>query len=133
MKLPMSDGEIAMRYRNAIDQKASIRILAELNDTEPSTIIAALARSGIEVPKGSRPKRKIAHGAAPCKKQFINEDLARELHSQGLNDREIGQRLGALSSTVCNWRRRNGLKANTKVGYQAPKTGADGNRKRSPK
>lgn len=35
MKLPMSDGEIAMRYRNAIDQKASITILSELNDTEP--------------------------------------------------------------------------------------------------
>ncbi len=123
-----------MRYRNAIDQKASITILSELNDTEPPAIIEALARSGIKVPKGSaRPKRKIAHGAAHHERQFINEDLARELHSQGLNDSEIGQRLGALSSTVCNWRRRNGLKANTKVGYQAPKTGTGSNRKRSPK
>lgn len=47
----MSDGEIATYYRQALDRKAQIRILAELNDCSTDEIIAILHNRGIEAPK----------------------------------------------------------------------------------
>ena len=39
----------------------------------------------------------------------LDEEKAMELYRQGLNDREVGARLGVTHSTVCLWRKRRGL------------------------
>lgn len=108
MKLPMSDSEIAMRYRNALDPKKAVKILAQLNAVGPSDITAALLREGVVLgaPPPTRKKRK-----------RMNQQEARILYDKGMNDREIAERLGASPSGVYAWRYRNGLPANTGTGY----------------
>lgn len=108
MKLPMSDGEIAMRYRNALDPKKAVKILAQLNATGPSDITAALQREGVvlDAPLPARKKRK-----------QLNQQEARRLYDLGMSDHEIAYQLGASPSGVYHWRYRNGLPANTGTGY----------------
>ena len=108
MKLPMSDGEIARRYRNALDLKKAVKILAQLNGAVPSDITAALIREGIvlDAPPLVRKKRK-----------RLDQQEARRLYNLGMNDHEVADRLGASPSSVYTWRYRNGLPANTGTGY----------------
>lgn len=100
MKLPMSDGEIARRYRNALDPKNAVKILAQLNGAGPSDITAALAREGINL-DNARPQ-------ALKKRKLLNQQEARRLYDQGLNDHEIALRLGVSPGGVYAWRYRNG-------------------------
>lgn len=108
MKLPMSDGEIAMRYRNALDPKNAVKILAQLNAAGPSDITAALQREGVvlDAPPPARKKRK-----------RLDQREARQLYDQGMSDYEIADRLGVSPSGVYHWRYRNRLPANTGTGY----------------
>lgn len=108
MKLPMSDGEIAMRYRNALDPKKAVKILAQLNDTCPSDITEVLERQGVamDAPPPARKKRK-----------QLNQQEARRLYGLGMNDYEIADQIDASPSGVYHWRYRNGLPANTGTGY----------------
>lgn len=108
MKLPMSDAEILRHYRNALDPKKAVKILAQLNAAGPSDIIAALERQGVVLgaPSPTRKKRK-----------RLNQQEARMLYDKGMNDHEIAERLGASPGGVYAWRYRNGLPANTGIGY----------------
>lgn len=98
MKLSMSDAEIARRYRNALDPKKAVKILAQLNGAGPSDITAALIREGVVLgtPPPTRKKRK-----------RLDQQEARWLY-----DHEIALRLGVYA-----WRYRNGLPARTTTGY----------------
>lgn len=107
MKLPMSDAEIARRYRNALDPKKAVKILAQLNATGPSDITAALLREGVVL--DPPPIRK--------KRQRLNQQEAQMLYDKGMNDYEIAEKLGASPGGVYAWRYRNGLPANTGTGY----------------
>lgn len=109
MKLPMSDAEIARRYRNSLDPKQAVKILAQLNAAGPSDIAAALAREGIFL---DQPKKELA-----SKRKRLNQRLARQFYDQGMNDHEIAEKLGASPKGVYHWRYRNGLPANTGTGY----------------
>lgn len=109
MKLPMSDGEIARRYRNALDPKKAVKILSQLNGTGPSDITAALAREGINL-DNARPQ-------APKKRKLLNQQEARRLYDLGMSDHEIAYRLDASPGGVYHWRYRNGLPTNTGTGY----------------
>lgn len=116
MRLPMSDAEIAMRYRNAINPKAAVKILAQLNAASQSDIRAVLAREGIFL-EITEPKRK------PRKR--LDQERAQEMYGQGMNDHEIADRLGVSSSAVYHWRYRNNLPPHTGTGYhKRRKTGA---------
>lgn len=108
MKLPMSDGEIARRYRNALDPKKAIKILAQLNGAGPSDITAALLRQGI-VLNAPPPIRK--------ERKRLNQQEARRLYDLGLNDGQIADKLGVSPGSVYHWRYRNGLPARTTTGY----------------
>lgn len=112
MKLPMSDAEIARRYRNALDPKKAVRILAQLNAAGPSDIKAALLRAGI-LPEKPAPPRK--------KRYRLDQRQARQLYDQGMSDYEIARQIGASPSGVYAWRYRNGLPANTGTGYHPQK------------
>ena len=103
MKLPMSDAEIARRYRNALDPKKAVKILAQLNGAGPSDITAALIREGVvlDTPPPTRKKRK-----------RLDQQEARRL-----NDGQIADKLGVSPGSVYHCRYRNGLPARTTTGY----------------
>ena len=50
MKFSMCDDEIRVSYNTAKDQKAQIKILAELNVTTPAAMAAKLRELGCDVP-----------------------------------------------------------------------------------
>ena len=108
MKLPMSDGEIARRYRNALDPKKAITILAQLNGAGPSDITAALIREGVvlDTPPPARKKRK-----------RLDQQEVQMLYDLGFNDYQIADKLGVSPGGVYAWRYRNGLPARTTTGY----------------
>ena len=108
MKLPMSDAEIARRYRNALDPKKAVKILAQLNGAGPSDITAALIREGVvlDTPPPTRKKRK-----------RLDQQEARRLYDLSLNDGQIADKLGVSPGSVYHWRYRNGLPARTTTGY----------------
>lgn len=114
MKLPMSDSEIARRYRNALNPKKSIRILAELNAATTAEIRAALAREGI-LPGAS------ALNAQSRSYKRLDQQKMRELYDQGMNDQEIAAQLGASAGGVYAWRYRNRLPANDTTGFHPRK------------
>lgn len=114
MKLSMSDAEIAMRYRNALDPKKAVKILAQLNGAGPADITEALARVGI-TPARPAPPRNI--------QKRLNQQLAQELYNQGLDDNEIAKITGVSDTAVYHWRYRNGLPPNAKHRRQDGKDG----------
>ena len=50
MKFSMSDDEIRVSYNTAKDQKAQVKVLAELNVTTPAAMAAKLRELGCNVP-----------------------------------------------------------------------------------
>lgn len=108
MKLPMSDAEILQRYRNALDPKKAVKILAQLNAASPSDITAVLERQGVVL--GSPPLTR-------KKRKRLNQQEARRMYNLGMSDHEIADKLNASPSGVYVWRYRNGLSANTGTGY----------------
>ena len=115
MKLSMSDAEIAMRYRNALDPKNAAKILAQLNGAGPADITAALARSGITPVQPARPRKA---------QKRLNQQLARELYKQGLDDNKIARIAGTSNTAVYHWRCRNELPSHAKHRRQDGKEGS---------
>lgn len=93
----MTDFEIRREYRQARYPEKQIAILAQLNGCHVNDI------------------RDILNGVSPKKPRKVfmhtsNEDKL-ELYNQGMNDYEIGRALNIASTSVCYWRKKNGLKA----------------------
>ena len=103
MMLPMSDAEIARRYRNAIDPQKSIGILAQLNACDKKDIYAALRRAGIVLEASKKP---------PVLRRKLDQELAYSLYKRGLLDREIASVMRVPYHTIYTWRSRKGLPAN---------------------
>lgn len=58
--MQMNSDEIVVRYRQAKDQRAQIKILAELNNCSKGDIEEILKVAGCELPsKGGRPKKMV--------------------------------------------------------------------------
>lgn len=100
----MPDGEIITMYRQAADQLAQVRILAELNNVSESVMREALCDLGLDVP----PARKRRGGFA----QRIDFDAALRFYEAGASDREIAAQVGATPTTIQQWRNRNHLPPN---------------------
>lgn len=105
----MSDHEILYDYNHAADQASQVRILAELNAVDVSTMRNKLMDLGVkDVPlKPSIPKRK---GCVT-----FDEKLAFELHGQGMCDPDLAAALGVSRNTISDWRKRNNLKIHRKL------------------
>lgn len=74
----MSDGEIVTSYRQALDRKAQIRILAELNDCSTDEIIAILHNRGIEAPKVKRyDPSEVKEAKVPARRNKPNKNRFR--------------------------------------------------------
>lgn len=63
---------------------------------------------------GSRPRKTKRSGAGAKEKHDWKR--ARKLYDLGWNDGQIGRALGCSPHTVCTWRKREALPANTGVG-----------------
>lgn len=109
MKFLMSDNEIRVSYNTAKDQKAQIKILAELNVTTPAVMAAKLRDLGCDVPDppsvNQQPLR--AHDI------IFDETRARELFAEGKSDLDIAEMLGIGVYAFAAWRRKNGMKRST--------------------
>lgn len=105
MKFPMSDDEIRVSYNTAKDQKAQIKILADLTATTRSAMAAKLRELGCDVPDppsvDQRPLR--AHDIS------FDEARARELFAEGKTDLDIAEMLGIGVCAFATWRRKNGM------------------------
>ncbi len=97
--LQMAEADIVASYRQAAKPADQIKVLADLNVCSKARIIEVLRRAGVELP--SKAKRK-----AP---QHFSRDEARTLYDEGLDDKEMSERLGVSVQTVVKWRCDNGL------------------------
>lgn len=105
MKFPMSDDEIRVSYNTAKDQNAQIKILAELNATTLSAMVAKLRELGCAVPDPPSVNQR------PLRAYDIRFDdaRARELFAEGKTDLEIAEMLGIGVCAFATWRRENGM------------------------
>lgn len=100
-----SPAEIVRSYRMAADPKKQIKVLAELNACSVKEIRRVLVGEGVlpretEVPE--EPKKA-------ARKRF-DEETARMLYEEGLDDAAIAKATGMTAHTVAKWRSRNGLR-----------------------
>lgn len=101
----MAEAEICRHYRLALDPRADITILADLNLCDKKDIIAILQRNGVAV----NPKHSRAGKSPKC-----NLDYIRKLHSAGMNDKEMAEAAGVKPATIWRYRQVLGLPRNIK-------------------
>lgn len=106
MKFSMSDDEIRVSYNTAKDQKAQVKVLAELNVTTPASMAAKLRELGCDVPDPPSVNQRplCAHDI------LFDETRARELFAEGKTDLDIAEMLGIGVYAFASWRRKNGMK-----------------------
>lgn len=101
----MTDGEIITDFRQAKDQKAQVKILAELNCVSVPEMRTKLAELGLlpnEAPADTTILRKPAKAPLPP----MDELRAMELYREGLDDLAIAEALGVTRSRIRDWRLR---------------------------
>ena len=101
--MQMTDDEIRGSMRKAADKRAQVGILAELNAVSEDQMRAKLTELGVAVP-----------GRKPRTTRAMDPEQALALIGQGLTDAEISRRLGVNSQTVGEWRRAQGIPANSR-------------------
>lgn len=114
--MPMSNEEIVRYYRQAADKAEVIQILADLNVTSRDRILDILAEAGEPV---KRPQRR-----TQTYKRRFSESRALALYEEGLYDKDIAAGVGVHVTTICEWRRANGLPSNRQRKAAAGKTRA---------
>lgn len=93
-----SPAEIVRSYRMAADPKKQIKVLAELNACSVKEIRQVL------VGEGALPRE------TEVPEEPIDEETARVLYEEGLDDAAIAKATGMTAHTVAKWRSRNGLR-----------------------
>ena len=106
MKFSMSDDEIRVSYNTAKDQKAQIKVLAELNVTTQVAMAEKLREIGCDVPELPQVKQRPlrAHDV------LFDENRARALFAEGKSDLDIAEMLGITVTAFAEWRLKNGMK-----------------------
>ena len=105
----MTDDELRGSMRKAADKRAQVGILAELNAVSEDQMRAKLTELGVAVP-----------GRKPRTTRAMDPEQALALIGQGLTDAEISRRLGVSSQTVGDWRRAQGIPANSRRKPKGP-------------
>lgn len=100
--MQMTDSEILSNYRGAKNQKAQVKILADLNAVSEPEMAEKLRSLGIKVP--GRAVKEL-----PASVDWLR---VRQLYDEGQSDLEIAEQLGYSKQTLANWRKREGLHAN---------------------
>lgn len=104
-KLPMSDEEIAVSYRQAAHPASQIQILADLNNVGPSEMRKRLRALGFDIPDAKRAKT-------------AKIDLAAFMaaYREGLTDYELMARFSVSQKVVQSLRDKEKLPPNVKNG-----------------
>lgn len=109
----MTDDELRGSIRKAADKRAQVGILAELNAVSEDQMRAKLTELGVAIP-----------GRKARTTRAMDPDQVLALIGQGLTDAEISRRLGVNKQTVGDWRRAQGIPANSrKRPKRAPEPG----------
>ena len=99
----MTDDELRGSMRKAADKRAQVGILAELNAVSEEQMRAKLTDLGVTVP-----------GRKTRTTRVMDPEQVLALIGQGLTDAEISRRLGVNKDTVGDWRRAQGIPANSR-------------------
>lgn len=100
-----SPAEIVRSYRMAADPKKQIKVLAELNACSVKEIRRVLVGEGV-LPRETEVPEEPKKAARKC----FDEETARMLYEEGLDDAAIAKATGMTAHTVAKWRSRNGLR-----------------------
>ena len=116
----MSDHEILQRWNNAVDQRAHVEILEDLNAVSKAQMHQKLVELGAEgLPEApKRRARKAPAGDWVNPNLKIDERKAMELYDAGMCDKDIAAALGMSKTAICQWRKRMQLTPNTTQGGQ---------------
>ena len=106
--MQMTSSEIVSSYRQSLNHREQITILADLNSCAPATIVEVLKQAGVELPSGFKPPK---YHPIPQAQYRIDELRAMELYKDGMCDLDIAEQLGCTRTGVANWRKRMHLKA----------------------
>jgi hypothetical protein len=102
----MDEGMIVQDYRLAKDGEKQIRIMAQLGGIPVAEIVEILRRAGVY--DASRGRKK----ADQSMRGKVDYGRVRMLYDAGMNDHEIGRRMGISSRNILLWRRRDGRRPN---------------------
>ena len=106
--MQMTSSEIVSSYRQSLNHREQITILADLNSCAPTTIVEVLKQAGVELPANYKAPK---FTPVPHTQYRIDELRAMELYKDGLSDMDIAEQLGCTRNGVVTWRKRMHLKA----------------------
>lgn len=106
--MQMTLSEIVSSYRQSLNHREQITILADLNSCAPATIVELLKQAGVELPANYKAPK---FTPVPHTQYRIDELRAMELYKDGLSDMDIAEQLGCTRNGVATWRKRMRLKA----------------------
>ena len=106
--MQMTSSEIVSSYRQSLNHREQITILADLNSCAPATIVEVLKQAGVELPANYKAPK---FTPVPHTQYRIDELRAMELYKDGLSDMDIAEQLGCTRNGVATWRKRMHLKA----------------------
>lgn len=102
-KLPMTDEEIAVSYRQAAHPASQIQILADLNNVGPAEMRKRLRALGFDIPDG----RKKKSGE-------MDQKALMEAYRSGMTDYELMDKFGVAQASISKWRAKEHLPPNVK-------------------
>lgn len=105
----MPDDELTVMFRQSKDQRAQVKILAELNGVSTAVMAEKLTALGCQLPE--LPASWL-RGVPPLKAKDpgFDMDRARALFAEGKSDLEIAEMLGCSVDKFARWRTQNGMK-----------------------
>lgn len=105
--MQMSDHELLYEYRHAVNRKAQIGVLADLNAVSVAAMHQKLEMLGAE---DLPPLRDIPAPIALRQTVHIDEDRAMQLYNAGMGDLDMAEALGVGRKAVADWRQKHNLK-----------------------
>ena len=97
----MTKEEIIRHYLGAKKKKEDIQVLAELNDVHKKEIETILIENGV-----------LEKTMTKQQNTKYDPEQMRHLYDEGLNDREIAEKMGCTNTTVLTFRQKNNLPPN---------------------
>ena len=108
-KLPMTDDEIAVSYRQAAHKASQIQILADLNNVGPAEMRRRLRALGFDIPDGRKKKPGEMDQAALM-----------EAYRAGMTDYELMEKFSVAQASIQKWRAKEHLSPNVKADGVTP-------------
>ena len=102
-KLPMTDDEIAVSYRQAAHPASQIQILADLNNVGPAEMKRRLRALGFDIPDGR--KKKAGE---------MDQKALMEAYQSGMTDYELMAKFNVNQASIQKWRSKEHLPPNVK-------------------